>query len=327
MKKILVISTLIISMCIQLDAQNAGFLFGRPTRKQLQKENADLKTALDSLQVLLDSFEHRRYLEDSELIAVMEGNSEAEADDTVYTAEMRDSLLQLWYKNSTIVNYDALHEYDMDSVKFSSNVSDEEMVRRLEAMNSFISLPFNENVKNYIILYSEKMPSRMGRVLGLSNYYFPIFEDILNRYDLPEELKYMAVVESMLNPTATSHAGAKGIWQFIYSTAKSYGLEINSYVDERMDVEKSMDAAANAENKDGKQMTVFDKISTGKNEEEMITNRMVVNQLINELQDRDKEIILLRFFKEKTQTEVAKILGISQVQVSRIERKVLNEMK
>ena len=90
---------------------------------------------------------------------------------------------------------------------------------------------------------------------------------------------------------------------------------------------ESMDAAANAENKDGKQMTVFDKISTGKNEEEMITNRMVVNQLINELQDRDKEIILLRFFKEKTQTEVAKILGISQVQVSRIERKVLNEMK
>lgn len=244
MKKILVISALIISMCTQVDAQNAGFLFGRPTRKQLQKENADLKTALDSLQVLLDSFEHRRYLEDSELIAVMEGNSEAEADDTVYTAEMRDSLLQLWYKNSTIVNYDALHEYDMDSVKFSSNVSDEEMMRRLEAMNSFISLPFNENVKNYIILYSEKMPSRMGRVLGLSNYYFPIFEDILNRYDLPEELKYMAVVESMLNPTATSHAGAKGIWQFIYSTAKSYGLEINSYVDERMDIEKSMDAAA-----------------------------------------------------------------------------------
>lgn len=90
---------------------------------------------------------------------------------------------------------------------------------------------------------------------------------------------------------------------------------------------ESMDAAENAENKDGKQMTVFDKISTGKNEEEMITNKMVVNQLINELKDRDKEIILLRFFKEKTQTEVAKILGISQVQVSRIERKVLNEMK
>lgn len=90
---------------------------------------------------------------------------------------------------------------------------------------------------------------------------------------------------------------------------------------------ESMDAATNTENKEGKQMTIFDKISTGKNEEEIITNRMVVNQLINELHDRDKEIILLRFFKEKTQTEVAKILGISQVQVSRIERKILNEMK
>ena len=90
---------------------------------------------------------------------------------------------------------------------------------------------------------------------------------------------------------------------------------------------ESIEGAASSENKDGKQITIFDKISTGKNEEEMITNKMVVNQLINELEDRDKEIILLRFFKEKTQTEVAKILGISQVQVSRIERKILNNMK
>lgn len=90
---------------------------------------------------------------------------------------------------------------------------------------------------------------------------------------------------------------------------------------------ESIDAAASSENKDGKQLTIFEKISTGKNEEEAITNKLVVNQLINELKDRDKEIILLRFFKEKTQTEVAKILGISQVQVSRIERKILNNMK
>lgn len=90
---------------------------------------------------------------------------------------------------------------------------------------------------------------------------------------------------------------------------------------------ESIDGAASSENKDGKQLRIFEKISTGKNEEEMITNKMVVKQLISELDDRDKEIILLRFFKEKTQTEVAKILGISQVQVSRIERKILNNMK
>ena len=90
---------------------------------------------------------------------------------------------------------------------------------------------------------------------------------------------------------------------------------------------ESIEGAACSEDKDGKKLTIFEKISTGKNEEEIITNKMVVKQLINELEDRDKEIILLRFFKEKTQTEVAKILGISQVQVSRIERKILNNMK
>ena len=90
---------------------------------------------------------------------------------------------------------------------------------------------------------------------------------------------------------------------------------------------ESIENTVGAENKDGKQLSVLDKISTGKNEEEIITNRMVVNQLIKELGTRDREIILLRFFKEKTQTEVAQILGISQVQVSRIERKVLDNMK
>ncbi len=90
---------------------------------------------------------------------------------------------------------------------------------------------------------------------------------------------------------------------------------------------ESIEGSVTAENKDGKQLTIFEKISTGKNEEEIITNRMVVKQLINELNDREKEIILLRFYKEKTQTEVSKILGISQVQVSRIERRILSSMK
>ena len=90
---------------------------------------------------------------------------------------------------------------------------------------------------------------------------------------------------------------------------------------------ESIEGAATAENKDGKQTKILEKISTGVNEEETVTNKIVIKQLINDLESRDKEVILLRFFKEKTQTEVAKILGISQVQVSRIERKILNNMK
>lgn len=96
---------------------------------------------------------------------------------------------------------------------------------------------------------------------------------------------------------------------------------------ESTNVIESIDGAATAENKDGKQVKVFERLATGKNEEEIITNKIVVKQLINELDERDREIILLRFFKEKTQIEVSKILGISQVQVSRIERKILNQMR
>ena len=90
---------------------------------------------------------------------------------------------------------------------------------------------------------------------------------------------------------------------------------------------ESIENFATAENKDGKQLTILDKLSSGKNEEEIITNKIVVKELIEGLESRDKQIILLRFFKEKTQTEVAKVMGISQVQVSRIERKILNRMK
>ena len=217
-------------------------IFGRsrtPSKREVIQENAVLRGELDSLQYLVDSLMGRTRV-DEKAIAILEGNS----PEFEYTTETTDSLLHLWYKNSLAADFDAVEDYNMDSLRFTSNVSDAEMMRRLEAMNSFIKLPFNEQVKNYIILYSERMPSKMGRVLGLSTYYFPIFEDILLRYDLPQELKYMAIVESMLNPVATSRAGARGIWQFMYQTGTAYGLEINSFVDERLDVEKAVDAAA-----------------------------------------------------------------------------------
>ncbi len=217
-------------------------LFGRRIngRRQVQQENEILRSELDSLQLLLDSLRGSVYLDENDL-AIYE---RLDGDGFEYTTETSDSLLHLWYENSLSKDFDAVHEYNMDSIRFSSNVSDAEMMRRLSAMNSFITLPYNDVVKNYIILYSERMTSRMGQVLGLSTYYFPIFEDILIRYDLPQELKYMAIIESMLNPVATSSAGARGIWQFMYQTGRSYGLEINSFVDERLDVEKAVDAAA-----------------------------------------------------------------------------------
>lgn len=90
---------------------------------------------------------------------------------------------------------------------------------------------------------------------------------------------------------------------------------------------ESIESASYTNPKDGNQINLIDKISNGKNEEEIITNKLAINQLINGLEKRDKEVILLRFYKEKTQAEVAKILGVTQVQVSRIERRILGNMK
>ncbi len=161
----------------------------------------------------------------------------------ITAAQDKDTLVGQWYMHRHAKVYPQ-ETFNMDSVHFSTDVPDSVLMSRLAAMNSFISLPYNETVKNYMILYSEKMPRKMGEILGLSKYYFPIFEETLDRYGLPLELKYVAVIESHLNPRAESPTGAKGIWQFMYRTALGYGLRVTSYVDERMDAYLATEAAA-----------------------------------------------------------------------------------
>lgn len=114
---------------------------------------------------------------------------------------------------------------------------------RMSSLGSEVALEYNSHVKGFIDLYGVKKKELTAKMLGLSDYYFPIYEEILDRNNLPLELKYLSVVESALNPKATSWAGASGPWQFIYSTGVRYGLTINSYVDERRDVYKSTQAA------------------------------------------------------------------------------------
>ena len=132
----------------------------------------------------------------------------------------------------------------LDTVVLTSNIPDSVYIERLSRMNSFIKLPYNNIVKNHIIHYTQKMPNRIPTILGLAQYYMPLFEEIFQAYDMPLELKAMAVIESALNPRAVSRARATGMWQFMYRTALNYNLTINSYVDERLDPIVSGDAAA-----------------------------------------------------------------------------------
>lgn len=219
------------------------------SRKRQIQENEMLKKQIDSLKQEIEACRAELRLNDSIARQVRDLYEENEdkmgiginPDD--YSAEVSDSLLNLWYLHKKTFDHSE-EEYNMDSVVFTSNVPDEVYIDRIKKMNSFITLPYNDIVRNYIILYSEKMPTKMSSILGLSKYYMPIFDEVFDKYNMPEELKAMAVIESALNPLAVSRAGAKGMWQFMYSTAKIYGLTINSFVDERLDPVKSAEAAA-----------------------------------------------------------------------------------
>jgi len=126
------------------------------------------------------------------------------------------------------------------------HVADSIIKRRLAELNSStpLDLEYNPIVKSYINTYLYKRSSQMERMMGLAEYYYPMFEETLDKYSIPLELKHLAIVESALNPRAKSRVGASGLWQFMYGTGRQYGLNVSSYVDERYDPLLATEAAA-----------------------------------------------------------------------------------
>lgn len=141
---------------------------------------------------------------------------------------------------------EALAVLDTTECSFDTLISelpDSVYKARLQALPFVIEVPYNEVVRRYIQRYVKHSPRQLASLQRKAEYYFPLFEDILGKHNLPYELCYLAVVESALNPQAHSHMGAAGLWQFMPSTGKIYGLEVNSLVDERMDPLRSTEAA------------------------------------------------------------------------------------
>ena len=169
------------------------------------------------------------------------GVSEVELMTKRYT-DAYDSLMNSFYLRK-FAHSRLLSNRELSLEEFDA-LPDSVIAARLGALHTVIPMTFNSEVRSYIRFYLKYMSRRLDVMLSLGQYYHPLFEEALSRYGVPEELKYLTIVESAMNPMATSRVGAAGLWQFMYSTGKLYGLEVNSVVDERRDVYKSTFAAA-----------------------------------------------------------------------------------
>lgn len=176
--------------------------------------------------------------EDEVTVTDEDGNEEVIDFPEAMTYDL-DSLMNLYMSKKYLSQDDDCHTTD-ENPTFDKDV----YLERLKRIPSVMELPYNEVVQKFIERYSGRLRYSVSYMLGASNFYMPIFEEALEAYGLPLELKYLPVIESALNPIAVSRAGATGLWQFMLTTAKQYGLEVNSLVDERRDPVKASYAAA-----------------------------------------------------------------------------------
>lgn len=178
--------------------------------------------------------------DDSETITVTDTDGTEEEIDVPEAMNYElDSLLML-YTNRTYLKADTACNYRDVNPVFEKDT----YVDRLRRMPTLIEMPYNEVVRKFIDRYSGRLRRSVSYMLGAANFYMPIFEEALEAYGLPLELKYLPVIESALNPKAVSRVGATGLWQFMIGTGKRYGLKVNSLVDERCDPVKASYAAA-----------------------------------------------------------------------------------
>ncbi len=133
--------------------------------------------------------------------------------------------------------------YAADSVPWFDDYTYQSRIAKLD-VNSPFDLVYNEHVKGFIKLYAVRKRESVSRMMGVAQLYYPMFEEVFDRYNIPLELKHLAVIESALIPYAKSRAGAMGLWQFMYPTGKMFGLNVSSYIDERCDPYKATVAAA-----------------------------------------------------------------------------------
>ena len=176
--------------------------------------------------------------DDEIVVTDEEGNEEVIEFPEAMTYDL-DSLLNVYMAKTYLEEDSDCNMRDINPV-----FTKEEYIDRLSRIPSVMEMAYNDVVQKFIDRYSGRLRHSISYMLGASNFYIPIFEEALEAYQLPLELKYLPVIESALNPLAVSRVGATGLWQFMITTAKQYGLQVNSLTDERRDPVKASYAAA-----------------------------------------------------------------------------------
>jgi len=223
----------------------AAALWAAPLATQAQVVVDD--TEEDDTETILDEELEEEEEEETDTLALSEdefavtdkeGNEEVIEFPEAMTYDL-DSLLNLYMSKNYLST-----DNDCTMQNVNPTFPKEVYVERLSMIPSVMELAYNDVVQKFIDRYSGRLRYSVSYMLGACNFYLPIFEEALEAYQLPLELKYLPIIESALNPKAVSHAGATGLWQFMIGTGKQYGLEVNSLVDERRDPVKSSYAAA-----------------------------------------------------------------------------------
>ncbi|MBR3743750.1 MAG: LysM peptidoglycan-binding domain-containing protein [Bacteroidales bacterium] len=236
LSKLLLLLLLLVAVPFSSSAQK-----NKPETKKVLKDSISvLLSKLDSMQRAYDEMVSAPF---EEIAFTSDEDSIAADDDPNFNT---DSALVAWYDNLIRHSQEDEDELmDVSDMKYTSDIPDSVYIARLNRINTSVKIPYNDVVRSYIIYYTQKMSrAKISKIVGLSSYYLPIFEEIFDQYGLPPELAKVSVIESALNPMAVSRARAAGMWQFMRSTGTQYGLEIDEYVDERFDYIEETHAAA-----------------------------------------------------------------------------------
>ncbi len=172
------------------------------------------------------------------LIFDLQNYSKAREADSLWMQELYNTSLFVEIYGSIINENDSLVDYEVLPTEVLK-----QRLKEIDARAPF-NVEYNPSLENVIKNYLKNRRETIGKLIALSEYNFPMFEKELDRHNLPLEIKYLAVVKSALDPKAQSRVGAKGLWQFMFSTGKLFGLEVSSYVDERSDPEMATEAAS-----------------------------------------------------------------------------------